>query len=378
MSRFGWREIALVIFSLSVSLGMAEYAVRILAPQRLVQDYNVPDPYLGTVIKPNFDSVDRALLPLYSFRIRTNSLGFRMDEDINLSSDIHRVLVLGDSFAFGWGIEVEKSFVELVKRRVEQKLPRAQVVNAGMGGYSTAHVYRALAKYYQKVKPCAAIYFMNPNDPFDNLVTNINYRVASYEKKPNGTISIKDEMVYSPLKRFLFAWTPYNWLNQHSHLFILVKRGGSEKRQADPSVYERLDTFGGPFLPPNQLAEQRQLIIEVTLAHVSRLASLAREVHIPLMIMMIPALTELFDSHEGFVTLNDILADIKDGVAKQDVVFVDPLPQMQQAIAKRFSQKDLYFQDGIPFPHYNEQGNAVYASVISESIDNFVEKACIH
>ena len=68
------------------------------------------------------------------------------------------------------------------------------------------------------------IYFLNSNDLTDNLITAIDYRVTSYRSSTNGSVQLTDEKVYSPTKRFLFTYTPYGWLNQHSHLFLLVKR----------------------------------------------------------------------------------------------------------------------------------------------------------
>jgi hypothetical protein len=375
-----WWNVILFTLSLAFAVCMSEMAVRVVAPQRVVREYSLPDSELGSVSRPNANYFDRWGLPLYEYHVRTNQFGFRMDEEVDFSSEIGRVLLLGDSFTFGWGVEIEKSFVELIRSRVKNTVPKVQLLNAGVGAYSTAHVYKALVRLSQRVRPCAAIYFMNANDPFDNVITNIHYRVASYHKAADGSITIKDEMVYSPLKRFLFSWTPYTWLNHHSHLFILGKsilKRLAEKDKSVVSAEQSSPNFGLPTISSERPAEQQQLIIQVTLAHIARLAAFAMEHDIPIMIAMIPAWGELFDKEADHSEMNVILAELRSQLAKlSDITFVDRLDAMRAAVTNGFSSDDLYFKDGTPFGHYNEQGNAVYAAVISNPVIEFVERVC--
>lgn len=74
-------------------------------------------------------------------QVQTNSCGMRGPERRILKSlSTYRIAMLGDSFAFGWGVEANETFVA----RLEQNLNRiadgallVEVLNFGVPGYST-------------------------------------------------------------------------------------------------------------------------------------------------------------------------------------------------------------------------------------------------
>ena len=65
----------------------------------------------------------------YDVPVETNSAGFRDDE-----ASLHdpKVLVLGDSFAFGWGVREEDDFASVLERSI-----REPVLDMGVAGYAT-------------------------------------------------------------------------------------------------------------------------------------------------------------------------------------------------------------------------------------------------
>jgi len=73
---------------------------------------------------------------------RINSLGLRGPEvSAEKAADTVRILVLGDSVAFGWGIEEENTLVYQLQQRLNQPQTgtRFEVWNAGVPGYATWH-----------------------------------------------------------------------------------------------------------------------------------------------------------------------------------------------------------------------------------------------
>lgn len=73
---------------------------------------------------------------------RINSLGLRGAEvDTAKPEGTYRILVLGDSVAFGWGVEEEDALVNQLQQRLNQggSAPRFEVWNAGVPGYATWH-----------------------------------------------------------------------------------------------------------------------------------------------------------------------------------------------------------------------------------------------
>lgn len=67
---------------------------------------------------------------------RINSLGLRDDE-----SSLHKpqIVVLGDSFAMGWGVEQDETFASIIEKKRHSK-----VLNAGIASYGTARAMRLL------------------------------------------------------------------------------------------------------------------------------------------------------------------------------------------------------------------------------------------
>lgn len=76
--------------------------------------------------------------------VKINSRGLR-DREYSLSKDPddYRILVLGDSMTFGWGVAMEDTYCEVLERMLSDQPAgisgrRVEVVNAGIGNYNTA------------------------------------------------------------------------------------------------------------------------------------------------------------------------------------------------------------------------------------------------
>jgi len=69
---------------------------------------------------------------------RINSLGVRDDE---ASLDAPRIVVLGDSFAMGWGVEQQEGFPAVL-----EDLSGSKVLNAGVSSYATAREFGMLER----------------------------------------------------------------------------------------------------------------------------------------------------------------------------------------------------------------------------------------
>ena len=83
-------------------------------------------------LKPNHRSLQTGVM------VQTNSLGFREKEyPVERRSGVHRIVVLGDSYTFGTGVE----FHEIYSKRLEAELNRSgeryEVINFGVPGYNT-------------------------------------------------------------------------------------------------------------------------------------------------------------------------------------------------------------------------------------------------
>ena len=88
-------------------------------------------------------SVDRPLTmaPLPPFEVRTNALGLREDREVVpvAPPGTFRVLCLGDSVTFGYGVDRAATFPALLEDRLAGALPRqrVEVIDAGQPGHSS-------------------------------------------------------------------------------------------------------------------------------------------------------------------------------------------------------------------------------------------------
>lgn len=92
------------------------------------------DPHLGWGVKPDLDYHHHT--PEFSVRYRVNAQGFRTPSGMDRGpkpENTYRILLMGPSFAFGWGVDYEDSYAF----HLEQALAlatgrRVEVLNAGV------------------------------------------------------------------------------------------------------------------------------------------------------------------------------------------------------------------------------------------------------
>jgi hypothetical protein len=105
----------------------------------------IPDPLYHHTLAPNFDGYDN--WGDVRFRVYTNSRGFRDSRvrDIPDSSPVRRVLLIGDSFTEGLGVNFEDSYAGMLYSAGMERANKIEFLDAGVIAYSPV-------LYYQKVK----------------------------------------------------------------------------------------------------------------------------------------------------------------------------------------------------------------------------------
>jgi lysophospholipase L1-like esterase len=141
------RRIAFGGVALALVLALAEVVVR-LVWRRPVDEIGTElvdaglflrDAELGWRLAPNLE-IQHRLHWGATVNVSTNSLGHRDREPDPALAARPRVLVLGDSFAFGFGIEDD----ETLAARLREHLPEAEVRNLGVTGYNVAQAHALL------------------------------------------------------------------------------------------------------------------------------------------------------------------------------------------------------------------------------------------
>ena len=160
-------------FFIGVILIAVEFLSRFLCPQWAPiaaprYSYWNFDDKLGWAHKPNrkgrFDRED------FSIQVNINSDKLRDDEYSLERTGKKRMLVLGDSFGWGWGVDLKDRFSEIL----EQRHADWEIINASVAGYSTDQEYLYLKERGIEYSPDVVLLLVYENDFYGNTVSEHN------------------------------------------------------------------------------------------------------------------------------------------------------------------------------------------------------------
>ncbi len=101
-----------------------------------------------------------------TFQLQSNDSGFRDREFRPREPGTVRVVTLGDSSTFGWGVDPEQTFQRLLEGRLnEGDGPRFEVLNLGIPGHNSRHGLGVLRHYALALEPDVLIFAYGANDP---------------------------------------------------------------------------------------------------------------------------------------------------------------------------------------------------------------------
>lgn len=172
-------RLAILAVSLLVGLLLIELAMRILYNRRL--DYQIEmSRYASTIKRPSADPrlthehTPNSQAQLMGVPVSINALGFR-DRDLPVEKPANtlRVLLIGDSLTFGWGVKAGERFSEVLEAGLNEELARraeprrAQVINTGIGNYNTVQEVALFEGAGRRMKPDVVImnWFINDAEP---------------------------------------------------------------------------------------------------------------------------------------------------------------------------------------------------------------------
>ena len=137
--------------------------------------------FSGIIFPPNIEMPYQTTE--FSFHAKINSLGIR-GNNLNPKKDTSiRIVVVGDSFTFGWGVDFENNYGSLVQKKLNQKNIQVEVVNLGQPGGFTLHYWKNLER---------GISFLNPDLVIIGLLQGNDLRqMIRYNKQNESMNAIK-------------------------------------------------------------------------------------------------------------------------------------------------------------------------------------------
>jgi len=157
-------NVLLVAASVVVSVLLGEFAVRTAAPQITLYPRYVESDDYPIMTPPNARMV-HSQGRLWRLVYTTNSSGHRgPDVPIADPTSRVRVVVLGDSFSFGMGVNDNEEY----PRRLAEKLgPSFEVINGGMPGWGLDSEIKWYLTAGAAYRPAVVILQFSQNDPSD-------------------------------------------------------------------------------------------------------------------------------------------------------------------------------------------------------------------
>lgn len=201
--RLWWAKLSLAAASVLLTLLAAEVALRLLSREKVeLEGLYSRDEVAGVALTPGFRGSMRTAE--FEYGVAVNELGMRDGPAVPKPAGVRRVLMLGDSFVFGVGVELEDSLPKALARRLAAAAPEApvEVLNAGVPGYSPFQELHALERLAPIIEPdLVVLVFFIGDDWYGNA------RRKAPEEARRGPVAWLERRstLYRTFDRFLLA-----------------------------------------------------------------------------------------------------------------------------------------------------------------------------
>lgn len=168
-----FKRVALRLVALGLGIAcaflIAEVAVRLFVPERLWAFWDSTttwqlDSEIGWVQKPNMNLVRRQINGS-TIHIQTNADGVSPATVVRKKTPgVIRILVLGDSAVAGSGVDASERIDAVLQRQLRDAGSDAEVINAGVNGYSTDQELLLLERLVPLYNPDVVLICVDQND----------------------------------------------------------------------------------------------------------------------------------------------------------------------------------------------------------------------
>lgn len=227
----------LLILSITSLLGLLvlEAAVRIVEPKKVLREYfEQPHLVFHHRFVPNASGSHKTLEFNVSYSI--NAIGLREREiSRNKPEGTKRVLLLGDSFTEGNGVEAKDAFPARVQALVDAAglSTRWEVLNAGEGSYSPLLEYLLLKKQLIDLQPDLVILNLDLSDVFDD----IQYTKLVTVDASGEPVAVPAEPERKPGPWYVEAtYGLKDFVKEHARLYNFIRRRVAPLLMARPDA----------------------------------------------------------------------------------------------------------------------------------------------
>lgn len=339
-----WKEACLLLASLCVAAGLGEAMLHVVDhpwSKPVLKTWLEPVEVLGFQLPRNFEG--RGIVDEY---IKTNSQGLRdVEHEWRKPEGTFRILGLGDSFTFGWGVKLEESFLKVLETRLGQELGQAvESINAGVPGYGLNHYYVYLKNVGLRYDPDVIVvaYFA------DDLPIGLKEELSPYNEDFPEKLQYKGGML-ARSRFYNFITSAAAVVRVRNHAKQVDHMRNMEIRRAAWGRYDY------PVIDSDQAkAAEKIALLE---QYLLRFQALGAERNARLVVMFIPDISHLY--HPEYQHINRVLAQL---TRKHGIPFVDMTPIFETSTD--LATYYLFPRDA----HTNATGHQAMASALSALI----------
>lgn len=348
-----------------VAVGLGEFGLRYVfhtAPQLELDIYRQQAGHL--LLRPNLER--QHVTRYWDVNVKTNSEGWR-DNEPSLG---HRVvLALGDSFAFGWGVELEESFLAQLEQGLQSDEP-VDVIQAGVPGSATIDQERLLGELLPRYRPEVVVLALFVGNDF----TETGLGGAERLRVVDGLLELA-ALDGESAGRSGEAW---RWLARNSRVAQLLRatqfRWGHDAgpSSAPPRTWDAwMREFAQIHL--RRPSPRAEAAMRETLASLDRIVERCRQDQIPLVVVALPRSFQVDSAEEQELMRamqlvpEDVELDrpqrlLRDWATKTRTLLIDPLPEFR---ASAGAGGRLFYS---PDAHMTPAGHRVVAHALLDPV----------
>jgi lysophospholipase L1-like esterase len=359
--------VRLLVFAV-LAVFVMEGTVRVFAPQQLIR-YDaiyVTDDGLGQMPAPDLDVIvntgERDVL------LKTDAYGHRIGAGEQSTAPDIRVLAVGDSFTAALQVDYEQTMTAHLESQLSGDMnKKVQVVNAGnasldVNGYRIAAARELSREQYDLV----VVFIYSGNDFTDRVV-------ESYAPRPlaeQTNLRLPRSLSLRELQNALL-YPINNWLEMHSHLFVLLKDRAS--------IFLARLGLSARYFPSELLRENRDDPMWLNTAQIlAGLRDDAAGQGTPVIFVLLPTIYQVDQSYidwaaQAFGVSKDEV-DVQqpsrllsENATRFDLDLIDVLPSFEAAFE---AGTTLYGQVDT---HLSPEGHELVASAIEAHVQDILE-----
>lgn len=275
-------NLLLAAVSVVLALGLAEVASWTLLPQWAPENGSRTfwrfDRSLGWSNRPGASGVH--VHQDFAPRVEINAEGLRDKEYPEARvPGLCRMVVVGDSFTWGFGVERNEIWHELL----EARHPDWEIVNAGVAGYATDQELLYLEERGLALRPDVVLLLFHPNDLLENSERHTSgYYKPYFELGPDGRLALRQV----PVPRGSHEQRLERWLRFHTYLlfrlyhfrkFVAAVREERAREEQEKAAAQAQPERPRDRAPSAPVVNKYDVDLSLTLALLGRIDEVVRE-----------------------------------------------------------------------------------------------------